>query len=427
MQFHRTGQLDDRRRRVLTEEVIGAPPGAVEPQTLRPAGSGGHSTRYGDAALMQRQPRLIDFIPRSYGMVALALACGLAIVAGLEALYSYMPLWAHATTDGRIAAFDLDGEGSLAVWFSSATLALTALVALVVYSIRRHRQDDYHGRYRVWLWAAAVWMLMSIDEGGSLHEGFKELMAQLVGQRIFGDGSVYWIGAYGLLLGVVGVRLLLDMRECRLSTTALLAAGSCYAVAVVTQLGWILPESGARGVMLEEGCEMVGNLLLLTAMTLHARYVILEAEGVLPQRAVRKKPEKKAEVKNDLVSSKAAAAAKAPEPAAAAAEQRGWFGRKRKAAVAEQPATGGSEAQQEKSKVRQAAQPAKRSGSAADTAAEARRTRYDDEDDEEPSGGRMQRSGSRRFDDEHSDDDLDRRQSKAQRRAARRRKRMESD
>ena len=38
--------------------------------------------------------------------------------------------------------------------------------------------------------------------------------------------------------------------------------------------------------MLEEGAEMVGNLFLLLAMVLHARYVILDAEGLLPRPEV---------------------------------------------------------------------------------------------------------------------------------------------
>ena len=107
------------------------------------------------------------------------------------------------------------------------------------------------------------------------------------GTRLLGDGSIWWVAPYFFLLGAVGSRLVVDMRECRLSTAAFLAAGGCYVFAVVTQLGWVLPESGARGVMLEEGSEMVGNLLLLLAMGLHARYVILDAEGLLPRRKPR--------------------------------------------------------------------------------------------------------------------------------------------
>ncbi len=233
---------------------------------------------------MDEQSRLTDLVPRRLSAFLLVLLAGLVVIAALEGLYAWMPELAAKTTDGRVAAFDLDDEGTLAVGFSSMTLALAGLVAMLVYSIRRHKTDDYPGRYRVWLWAALCWFLLSIDETSSLHEGFKEMMVMVTGTRVFGDGSIWWASVYFFLLGAVGTRLLVDMRQCWLSSGALLLVAACYAVAVAAQLGWILPESGARGVMLEEGAEMVGNLMLLLAMGLHARYVILDAEGRLPER-----------------------------------------------------------------------------------------------------------------------------------------------
>ena len=240
---------------------------------------------------MDEQLRLIDLVPRRLITFALLLLLGFAIIAGLEGLYAWMPeLVAKThnpeTQDMSIAAFDLDAEGSLAAWFSSLTLILASFAAVLVYTIRRYKTDDYQGNYRIWIWAAACWMLMSIDESSSLHEGFKEMMAFVTGSRVItgSDGSMWWVVPYFFLLGAVGSRLLVDMRECKLSTAAFLTTAACYATAVVTQLGWILPESGARGVMLEEGLEMSGNVMLLLAMALHARYVILDAEGLLPKR-----------------------------------------------------------------------------------------------------------------------------------------------
>ena len=163
---------------------------------------------------MDEQPRLTDLVPLRLPVWLLILAVGLAIVAGLEALYAWMPRLAHLTTDGSVAAFDLDAEGSLAVWFSSMTLALAALAAVMVYSVRRFKTDDYYGHYRIWLWAAACWLLLSIDETASLHEGFKEMMACVTGTRLHGDGSIWWVIAYGFLLAAVGTRLLIDMRHC---------------------------------------------------------------------------------------------------------------------------------------------------------------------------------------------------------------------
>jgi hypothetical protein len=242
---------------------------------------------------MDEQLRVTDLVPRKYTTLLLWFLAGATVLAGLEALYAWMPELARHTTDGRIAALDLDSEGSLGAWYSSFILQLAALVALVVFAVRRQKEDDYHGRYRIWAWAALCWQMMSIDESASLHEGFKELMTLTTGQRVLGDGSIWWVTAYVIVLGTMGVRLVLEMRVCRASTAALLLGAVCYAAAVVTQLGGILPDLGARAVMVEEGCEMAGGVLLLLAMNLHARYVILAAQGTLTARVPKPKRQRK--------------------------------------------------------------------------------------------------------------------------------------
>ena len=289
MQFRRSGQRDDRRRRVLSETRLGdsmfgyGRSGAVG-DLSHEALFARRSENYGSAEFLDEQLRLTDLVPMRTSSYLLIFLLGGGIICGLEALYSTMPHLAAMTTDGRVAAFDLDGEGSLAVWFSSLTLTLAAAAAILVFTVRRFRRDDYSGRYRIWVWAAAVFLLMSIDETASLHEGFKEMMTWVTGNRVLGDGSVWWVAPYFLLLVVVGSRLMVDMRECHTSVLALLAAAGCYIVAVATQLEGILPEAGAKAVMLEEGAEMLGNVFLFLSMLLHARHVILDAEGLLPER-----------------------------------------------------------------------------------------------------------------------------------------------
>lgn len=281
-QFRRSGQRDDRRRLLLCEPLAATGAATSPARRRRTRRTRGKSEHYGNAAFMEEQARLTDLIPRRLWVYALALVFGLGVVAGLEWLYAVAtPRLAPYTTDGTVEAFDLDGEGTIAVWFSSTTLLVAAFVAYVVYTVRRHRRDDYHGVYRIWLWAAACWLLMSFDETASLHEGFKKMMVCLTGRTLSGDGSLWWAVPYFFLLGGVGIRLLIDMRECRLSSALFVLVAICYAVGVATQLEWILPQSGARGIMLEEGAEMVGNWLLLMAMALHARHVILDAEGLL--------------------------------------------------------------------------------------------------------------------------------------------------
>lgn len=235
---------------------------------------------------MEHQLRLTDLVPRRRGTLAVLFATGLAMVAGLEVLHTCQVRLAHLTTDGHVAAFDLDGEGSLAVWFSTATLELAALTALVAWAIRR-RTPGTGGGPGCLVIAAACWLVMSVDECASVHEAFKELMAHSTGHRLLGDGTIWWVMGYGLVLSMVGCRLLWEFRHCRDAALWLLATAVVYALAVVAELEWIIPNKGQGSVMLEEGCEMVGNLCLLLSMISHAGWAVCEAEAADSRRSPR--------------------------------------------------------------------------------------------------------------------------------------------
>lgn len=283
MDLRRSSASADRRRRLLSEESALAPARDDADVPAAPAASSSRrATRprqdYTPDASWEQQPRITDLIPRRILTICALFTLGVLIVAGLEWLYAEMPNIAKSAKDGRVAAFDLDGEGSLSAFFSSVVLMFAGFTALLIYSLRRHRLDDYRARYRIWLWGGLCWFVMAIDESGSLHEGFKEFMAHLVG-RLYGDGSLWWVIAYGGVLGLVGLRLLWEMRVCRASTTAISLCALCFAVAVIVQLQLVMPERGAQAVMVEEGCEMAGALFLLLAMALHARFIIFDIEG----------------------------------------------------------------------------------------------------------------------------------------------------
>lgn len=315
MQFRRQIHHDNRRRRALIDESNDAPVPSrrrkhrAAGSNAADAGAANQSMNrlYPDYPADEHRTRVTDLIPTRIVSYVLLVVVGVAAIAGLEALYYWMPQVAGLTTDGRVAAFDLDGEGSLAVWCSSGLLILASLFSVVIYSIRKHKADDYNARYRVWLWAAACWLVMSIDETASLHEGFKEMMVYFTGTRLVGDGSLWWVMAYLLVLVPVGIRLFLDMSGSRAARSALILTAVCFTAAVVTQLGWILPESGARGVMVEEGCEMLGDLLLFLSMCLHARYVWLQAQGRIvhkPRKAARSKRKDQREEEDETPSSR---------------------------------------------------------------------------------------------------------------------------
>jgi len=284
--FCRFGQRDDRRRRLLADELSHPsdwPACCVLPEADSPPQKSEH---YGDAEFLGQQLRLLDLVPRRLVSLFVLVTIATTIVGGLEGSYVWM-LGRVASGGAAIQALDLAAKGSLGCWFSSLLLLAASAAAVLVYAVRRHRTDDYQGRYRIWLWAAACWFLMATDQAANLREGFRELMIALSGTPLVGDGSLWWAILYALGLVAVGSRLLMDMRSSPLSMCGLLMAAIAYSAAVAGRFGWILPglpSDGTREIMWLSGAEMLGSLTLLVAVTLYARHVILDAEGLLPWR-----------------------------------------------------------------------------------------------------------------------------------------------
>ena len=240
---------------------------------------------------MNARTPLVDLVPRSARCYAGLFAGGVAVVGLLELGHALMPLVAGQTTDGRVAALDLDGEGSLAVWFSSYTLLAASAVSLLIYALSAPlataAAKPSATRRGIWLWAACCWTAMSIDECSSLHEAFMHLMTRLTGERLSHDGSLWWVLAYGLVLSTTGLLLLRAMRRAPAACLAFCSVAVFYGIAVLAELGWLTAKD-TFGVMLEEGCEMLGNLSLLTALALFARHAADEHRRSEPLvRAVR--------------------------------------------------------------------------------------------------------------------------------------------
>jgi len=296
----RGGHRDDRRRRLLAEDLTGAssPDAQVISGTSSPNNQpfAHKSENYGDGDFLQVQARLTDLIPRRLIWHFLLLMGGLTAIGGLMALYLWIPE-ALGNPQLRPAVADLGNCGSLASWFASLLLLMAAVLSIATYSVRRHKVDDYRGHYHVWLWAAAGWFVMATDAAASLHQGFQQTMIALTGTRISGDGSIWWVVPALLLTGSIGSRLLIDMWSSRLSSIALVLAAIAYLVALVAFFHGISVPSEVSQLFLVQGAVLGGHLLLATSMGLHARYVILDAEGLLPKRLAKKKVEKKTAAK----------------------------------------------------------------------------------------------------------------------------------
>jgi len=234
---------------------------------------------------MEYQARVTDLVPKGLASIFGLFLLGLGAIAGLEALHMWMPEMARYGRDGKVATFDLAGPATLAVWCSSAWLGLAGMVSLLVYSVRRWRNDDYSGRYRIWVWAAMCCFLLSVDATANLHEGFKDTMIALTGRRLLGDGTIWWLLPSAFGLGAIGLRVLMDMRRCKLAIMALLMAVLAYTATALVRAEVLLAGRASQALMVAVGSHLLGDLLLVTAMALQARRVIIDAALPLDEEA----------------------------------------------------------------------------------------------------------------------------------------------
>jgi hypothetical protein len=216
----------------------------------------------------------------------------MAVIVALEVGYYFaaQSSWWNA---GELRALDLQRPDSLAGWFAALVMFSTAVAACFVYSVRRYRLDDYRGRYRLWLWGASLWMLMSIDAVADLRGAVRFAGIAASGRIGPLDGLLWWLAPCATMFAWCGVRMVLDVRACRTATTALLI-GMVAMGGGVALPQFSIPVSDLISVMILSGCWLVGCWMLLCAHVSFARHVLLEAHGKLPARPAKPKREKKA-------------------------------------------------------------------------------------------------------------------------------------
>lgn len=265
--------------------------------------------RYADAARPERQPRVTDLVPvRPWTLTVLLLGL-LSAVAALAGLDGEAAAWSRSVGRANLAALDLSARGSLASWYSSLLLAGAAAASVLVFLLRRHKVDDYRGRYRFWLWAAAVLAMGSVDATAGVHRIFGGLLARLTGTLSAGDGVGWSLLLGGAMFGSLAVRAVFEIRHSRGALAALLLAVAAY-ITSAGLLAGALPSRFALTVFAGQTAAMLAHVAVLFCVLLSARYVLLDAQGKLPPRTqVRKKRKWKREADETPPEAKAGEAA----------------------------------------------------------------------------------------------------------------------
>jgi hypothetical protein len=182
--------------------------------------------------------------------------------------------------------------GGAITWASAIALMTAALLAKLIYSLRRHRVDDYEGRYRVWRRLGWVALVASIDSVMQAHAVIAKCLASLTGWSLTATASEWWLAPVAIVGGWIFIRLAMEIAECRTSLAMILLAATCYGVAAAGSLGWSPAVIGPWAGAITSALPLVGHTVALVGLMVFARYVVLDVQGLIEHSAKPAAPKK---------------------------------------------------------------------------------------------------------------------------------------
>ena len=239
---------------------------------------------------------------------------------GLLVLDQRQPQIARIIGQEAGRAFDLAQRGSLGAWLASVTFGFAVAIMLGTYSVRRYRRDDYRGKFTVWRWAIVAAVMISVDSTCHLHDAWQGACEFAFQTKLWGDGSIWWLGCWSLVLGGMLVRLMMEMSSSRLATVAAAGAGLCYLYSLLAQLNVHSAGPLQASHISKVAILLLGHHLMLYSLVSYARDVVLEAMGLLESPIVRREKAQQAKAERSAkpaqsTKKKAPAASKTPKPA----------------------------------------------------------------------------------------------------------------
>jgi len=160
-------------------------------------------------------------------------------VAGVSLLVVSFLLTAHYLiyVNGKLAwyghplavAFDATHPQSMAAWFGSQLWLLCLVSTTLTFQLRRHKLDDYTGEYRLWFWLVVTCVLASIDSTTRVSELLGYALDRWTQVNMGWSGIAVVHSTMAVLVGVLGIRLVSELKAVPLSLICWLGGIVCWA------------------------------------------------------------------------------------------------------------------------------------------------------------------------------------------------------
>jgi hypothetical protein len=263
-------------------------------------------TEYGPEAHPERQRGPAVLLPIGFGgmvfatLLILVPIAAAVVVAASEAVLAtrlFTPTGRFARTITAAAAcFDPRLVTSLAGWFAQIDLLLAAGVALIVRVMRRHRRDDYQGRYRAWGWMAGLFLITACAGMVPLGPLCGAAVADASGIVLGPGGSGWWVvlAAVGYLL--VSLWAVLPLHERAATSFWLFAAAAGWSAAAAC--GWLWAGNELAAIAGQAAWSLAAACAAV-AMLAAARSVLREVKGLARRKPVKAGPTKATRSRQD--------------------------------------------------------------------------------------------------------------------------------
>jgi hypothetical protein len=298
-----------RRRRVLNEDALSASSSHIAlHHTEADERSAASAPRYSEAAGIEHHPQITDFLPRRYRSITLVALAGFVTTAAAVAFDWFAPSWIGRLGLADVAQSTFGAAEGMTAWLSAVLLMFSAVVCLVIHSLRRHRIDDIRGRYRIWLAAAIACLVMSADSVAPLHHFVAAVATHFTQHGALREHAAWWLVLAGLPLSWIGLRALMDAFESRLAASALVTSFGCFALSLASYLMSWPAQSPAGEMVVTAGAQLLGTWMLLIGVVAYGRFVVLDVQGLVArERRPARRRKVKASEKESMVTKSALA------------------------------------------------------------------------------------------------------------------------